>query len=97
MGCVNLIWQDVVITSGSVVFALALLPQLRDCYHGACINFYSAFLTAFILGIFCITYASLGLWMAAIPITVVVWGLIGYFSWRNKHGDLNKDTPCIGD
>jgi len=81
-----LIWQDYVIAAGSIIFVLALLPQLIECYHGGKINVISATLTASVLGVFCVVYASLGLWLAAVPFTAVVWGLIAWFSWRNRHG-----------
>lgn len=90
-------WQDIVITSGSIIFALVLLPQLIECYRGARVNVWTATLTGTILGVYCVVYASLGMWIAAIPITASVWLGIAYLSWRNRHGDLNKDTPCTGD
>lgn len=79
-----MIWQDVVITVGSLLFTAVLIPQLIDCCNGKSVNVVSAVLTAIILGIFCIVYASLGLWLSAIPFTATLWGAIAYKSWKNK-------------
>jgi hypothetical protein len=79
-----LIWQDMVIGIGSILFTLVLLPELLDVWHGKTMNVWSASFTSIILGIYCIAYASLGLWFAAIPHTTAIWGCIAYFSWKNK-------------
>lgn len=79
-----LIWQDVVITIGSLLFSAVLIPQLKDCYNGNSVNVTSAVLTSAVLGIFCVVYASLGLWLSAIPFTAVIWAAIAYKSWKNK-------------
>jgi len=79
-----LLWQDGVISIGSLLFTAVLIPQWLDCYNGGYINVYSAVLTSIVLGIFCIVYASLGLWLSAIPFTAVMWGSIAYMSWKNK-------------
>lgn len=81
-----MIWQDIVVTVGSLVFSIVLIPQLIDCYRGSTVNVYTAVLTSIILGVFCLVYASLGMWLAAIPLTATIWGLIAWFSWRNSHG-----------
>lgn len=78
-----MIWQDIVLSIGSFIFTIVLVPQLIDCMHGGYMNYKSAILTATVLGIFCIVYATLGMWLAAIPHTVSIWFAIGILSWRN--------------
>lgn len=77
-------YGDTIVASGAVVFAVALLPQLWDAYHGKPMNYTSATMTGVILLIYCAVYAAKGMWLAAIPITSIVWLLIAYFSWRNR-------------
>lgn len=79
-----MIWQDMLITSGSVFFTLSLIPQLRDAIKGHGMNVYSAVLTASILFMFCVAYYSMGMLLAAIPMTATMWALIAYYSWRRK-------------
>lgn len=84
-----MIWQDALITSGSVFFTLSLVPQLRDAIRGHGMNVYSAVLTSIILFMFCAAYYSMGMLWAAIPITATMWAMIAYFSWRRKPHYVN--------
>lgn len=68
---------------GSFIFTIVLIPQLIDCWNGGFMNYKSAILTATVLGIYCVVYASLGMWLAAIPHTVAIWTAIGLLSYRN--------------
>lgn len=85
-----MLWQDVVFTIGSAIFTIGLIPQLKDCLNGACVNQYTAALTTMVLGIYCMTYVSLGLFVAAIPHTALMWGLICVISYRNR----KKNPEC---
>jgi len=78
-----MIWQDIVFTAGSIVFALGLIPQLRDCLNGYTLNLWTASITTVVLTLYCVTYASLGLWLSAIPFTATMWALILIVSWKN--------------
>jgi tellurite resistance protein TehA-like permease len=80
-----MIWQDAVISVGSVVFTIALIPQLKDCiYNKAIVNVWSASMTSIILFIYCITYYTLSMYIAAIPLTATVWGMIAMYSFKNQ-------------
>jgi len=80
-----MIWQDLVITSVNILFGVMLLPQLKDTIKkGHYMNLYSCGFTFIGLCICNITFATLELWLSAIPICTVMWGLLLYYSWRNK-------------
>jgi hypothetical protein len=55
-------WQDIIFTLGSIVFAVALLPSIRgkDKPHPA-----TSLMTGGVLFIFALTYLSLELWFSA--------------------------------
>lgn len=57
-------WQDVVLSIGSILFTIALLPTLRD--KKASLPVTTSLLTASVLSSYLIVYISLGLWFAAI-------------------------------
>lgn len=77
-------WQDLTFTIGSVLFSVGLLPQLRDCLNGYSLNMWTASMTTVVLALYCVAYASLGLWFAAIPLTASVWAAITVVSYRNR-------------
>ena len=79
-------WQDIILFSGGIIFALLLVPMLIDARNGIPVNIYTSILTCLVLVIFNITYFSLGLWIAALPFTALVWFLIFYYSLKNKGG-----------
>lgn len=79
-----MIWQDTIFTIGGIVFAVGLIPQLRDCLEGYTLNLWTAATTTIVLSVYCVTYASLGLWLSAVPCTATVWALIFLVSWRNS-------------
>ena len=87
--------QDVVLVVGSIIFSASLFPQLRDCYRGQSLNLFSCVLTTAVLFVFCATYASLGLWFAAIPMTASMWLAITILSYRNKRNVANSDNCHI--
>ena len=57
-----MVWQDIVISLGTFFFGLALIPSLISKDKPA---FKTSVMTAFILFVMVITYATLGLWMAS--------------------------------
>ena len=78
-------WQDFVITATNLLFGFMLIPQLRDTIKNKqSMNLWSCGFTFLGLCIVNITMATLGLWYSAIPICTVMWGLLLWFSWRNK-------------
>jgi hypothetical protein len=56
-------WQDWVFLTGSVFFAIALLPLVRD--PKARVPRKTSIPTALFIATFVVAHASLGLWMAA--------------------------------
>ncbi len=81
-------WQDFVLTGTNLLFGFMLIPQLKDViFNKHYLNIYSCTATFIGLCICNITLASLGLWLSAMPICTVMWGLLLYFSWKNKRNE----------
>lgn len=84
-------WQDMVIAAGQWIFLLALLPSILGKDKPA---FATSILTAVILVVFAVTYATLALWVSTVT-TLLVSG-----AWLTlavqKHGmnrrEKNKET-----
>lgn len=78
-------WQDFVITATNLLFGLMLIPQLRDVIiYKQSMNVWSCGFTFLGLCIVNVTMVTLELWLSAIPLCTVMWGLLLWFSWRNK-------------
>lgn len=54
-------WQDIVLTIGSALFSVALLPSVFGKNKPA---WSSSLLTGSVLGVFAVVYATLGLWFS---------------------------------
>ena len=79
-----MIWQDVVIASGSWLSILFLLPTvLSDTRKPHWLTGISFFV---ILAVFAFTFVSLGLWLSSIPtlIQANIYGLLAYQSYKIK-------------
>ncbi len=79
-------WQDLAITGITILFAVMLLPQLRDVLsRGAVLNFFSALFTSILGYSMALVFATLGLWISVVGQGLVasVWLLLAYFSLRN--------------
>jgi len=79
-------WQDFAITGITLLFAVMLLPQLRDVMtRGTVLNFFSALATSLLSYLMALVFATLGLWISVFGQTLVasVWMLLAYFSLRN--------------
>ncbi len=79
-------WQDIAITVITILFAVMLLPQLRDVIsRGAVLNFFSALCTSLLSYIMALVFATLELWMsmAGQALVASTWMLLAYFSLRN--------------
>jgi len=80
-----MVWQDFVITSTNLLFGFMLIPQLKDVLKNKhYLNLYSCFFTFLGLLIVNITMVTLELWLSAIPICTIMWGLLLIYSWKNK-------------
>jgi hypothetical protein len=77
-------WQDIIFSGGSIIFTVGLIPQLRDCLDGYALNLWTSTVTTVVLALFCVAYASLGLWLSAIPMTASMWAVITLVSYRNR-------------
>jgi len=86
-------WQDTLVACGSIFFAVSLLPELRDARNGNGMNVFSATMTSVILFMYCIAYYTVGMYLAAIPITASIWALIAYYSWRSHA--TPRAQPCV--
>lgn len=83
-------WQDVVLTFGSVVFLVALIPTILGSAKPAPLTSFS---TGFVLIVFAITYATLGLRFASVVtgVTGLAWLFILWQSLRSS-----EDPGCSG-
>jgi len=70
-------WQDVVITIGQTIFAVALIPSIIGKDKPALT---SSLVTGTFLIIFAFTFATLSLWLAVISSTIngVLWFILAY-------------------
>ena len=70
-----MVWQDLVLMLGGFGFSFALIPAVRSREkppRSSCL------MTGSILGIFAVTYATLGLWLAfsSTIITTTMWFIL---------------------
>jgi len=91
-------WQDFAITGITILFAVMLLPQLRDVLsRGAVLNFFSALFTSILGYILTLVFATLGLWMSVAGQTLVAsaWMLLAYFSLRNVRNTMFPEETLL--
>jgi membrane protein implicated in regulation of membrane protease activity len=71
------IWQDVVMMIGNILFALALIPAIRDSKKPPVAT---SIPTGMLLCMFAIALASLQLWLSAISslVSCVLWFALAY-------------------
>ena len=83
-------WQDFILTGTNLIFGFLLIPQLRDVItKKQSMNLWSCGFTFLGLCVVNITMATLQLWLAAIPICTIAWGLLWFYSWKNKNMKAN--------
>lgn len=72
-----MIWQDWVLTAGSIAFIIALAPSVLSKDKPALTT---SLLTGTVLAIYAIVYATLSLWLATITvaITSLTWFILAY-------------------
>jgi len=79
-------WQDFAITGITVLFAVMLLPQLRDVVtRGAVMNFFTALTTSLLSYLMALVFATLGLWISVFGqgLAATAWMLLACFSLKN--------------
>lgn len=76
-------WQDLVIASVSIAFAIALIPTLVGENKPAVST---GLLTSIGLAVFVAIYVSLGLWLSAVTslVSSALWTAITVQSWRTQ-------------
>jgi type II secretory pathway component PulF len=79
-------WQDFVIMGISFMYAVFLIPQLRDVLNGARVNLATTSLTGIGLLIMAYTYSTVGWWAAFVSSVIAagMWLTLFYCSWRNR-------------
>ena len=91
-----MIWQDIVLMIGGFGFSLALIPAVRSKDkppRSSCL------MTGSILGIFAITYATLGLWLAFLSTMVTTGNIHPAFRgilFVGVHIKAATDLCCVG-
>ena len=70
-------WQDIALMVGGFCFAVALVPTLKAKEKPARST---SIITGGILTMFCIVYATLGLWLGCISggLTAIIWFILFY-------------------
>ncbi len=87
-------WQDAILTLGTLVFLVALIPTLLGDAKPSPLT---SLLTGTVLLVFAATYLTLGLYFASITTaaTGTVWLVILWQSLRNRPGPI--DGRCRPD
>jgi len=91
-------WQDVAITGITVLFAVMLLPQLRDVLsRGTVLNFFSALFTSILGYSMALVFATLGLWISMVGqgLVATVWMLLACFSLRNVRNRMFPEESLL--
>jgi hypothetical protein len=68
-------WQDIVLAIGALIFDIALIPSILSEHKPAV---WTSSLTAGVLAVFAVTYASLSLWYATVTTVLasILWGVL---------------------
>lgn len=84
-------WQDIVLSIGSWIFAIALIPSVLSKDKPA---LSSSLMTGSVLGVYAITYVSLSLWVAAASTVLVagVWFTLAVQKYRADRS-ARKSVP----
>lgn len=79
-----MIWQDAVLSAGSFVFVVALVPSVISKDKPA---FSTSILTGGVLLVFAGVYASLGLWLSMVVTTFTagLWLVLAGQKYAQKH------------
>ncbi|MCM2466649.1 hypothetical protein [Methanoculleus oceani] len=91
-------WQDLAITGITILFAVMLLPQLRDVLsRGAVLNFFSALFTSILGYSMALVFATLGLWISMVGqgLVATVWMLLACFSLRNVRNRMFPEETLL--
>lgn len=80
-----MIWQDVVLSTGQLVFVIALLPAVIGEEKPP---FWTCIITGLTILIFAFTFTTLGLLWSAFTSAMagVIWLLLAWQSWKLRRG-----------
>lgn len=85
-----MVWQDVVLTAGSIIFIIALVPSVLSKDKPALTT---SLMTGSVLAVFAIVYATLSLWLATVTVasTSLTWFILAYQKYAmNKSNGKDK-------
>lgn len=81
-----IVWQDIILTAGSVIFLIALFPSLLNKKAKPAIL--TSLLTGLVLLVYAVVYASLSLWFSVI--TTVATAALWFTLATQKYKQDNK-------
>jgi len=91
-------WQDFAITGITILFAVMLVPQLRDVMtRGAVLNVFSALTTSLLGYSLALVFSTLGLWISVFGqgLVATAWLMLAYFSLRNVRDHAFPDETLL--
>jgi hypothetical protein len=82
-------WQDIVISIGSLVFAIALIPSVAGQDKPA---LSTSLTTGIVLTVFTFTYASLNLWYATVTTAgaAILWSILAFQKMRQSRANRGR-------
>jgi len=78
-----MIWQDIVLSIGSVIFVIALIPSIMSAHKPA---FTTSVLSSLVLVAFTFVYATLDLWLSAVitAFSAILWMVLAFQKSNGK-------------
>lgn len=86
-------WQDYVLTLGSIVFVIALIPSVRNKTAKPAIS--TSLTTSVVLFVFVLVYLTLALWSTAFTtsLSAITWLVLAIQRHRLDQATLTKINP----
>lgn len=86
-----MIWQDWVLTVGSIAFIAALAPSVFSKHKPALITSLS---TGTVLAVYAIVYVTLSLWLTTITVTLtsLTWFILAYQKFTMNNSNHREKT-----
>ncbi len=77
-------WQDIILTIGSWIFAIVLIPSIRSKTDKPALS--SSLLTAILCTTYIFVYLSLRFWTTSVSMSVLAlaWWILAYQKWKQK-------------
>lgn len=82
-----MVWQDIILTGGTAIFAAALVPSVVGKNKPA---FSTSLMTGLVLAVFVIVYLSLALWFSALmtTVTATLWLTLATQQWFIQRANI---------